>query len=316
MKYYLAVTDFEWYNFLFSRNNEDINFWQPGGLQHFKAISPGAPFLFKLKNPYNAIAGIGFFSSHSILPIDVAWNIFEQGNGAETFLKLKVKITSLRSSGNQLTKNPNIGCIVLTDPIFFKKEDWIKQPIDWGKSTVQGKTYDTKTIIGLNLWEQIEVLLQKHRLFDRPESKKNQLLLENFEVSDFTRSYLTKVRLGQNAYRVKLTEAYHRRCSITGEKTLPALEAAHIKPFAESGPYLISNGLLLRADIHKLFDSGYVTITNDLKVEVSKKIKEEYENGHEYYKFHGQPLINLPQPLIDRPNPTFIEWHNNTIYNG
>ncbi|MEO1023686.1 MAG: hypothetical protein AAFW89_14170 [Bacteroidota bacterium] len=76
MKYYLGVTDNEWFSFLSSRNNEDINFWQPGGKTRFSAIHPGAPFLFKLKSPLNAIGGVGFFSSHSILPLDVAWDIF------------------------------------------------------------------------------------------------------------------------------------------------------------------------------------------------------------------------------------------------
>ena len=50
-------------------------------------------------------------------------------------------------------------------------------------------------------------------------------------------------RLGQGAFRVVVTEAYHRRCAISGEKTLPVLEAAHIKPYTQEGPHEISNGL-------------------------------------------------------------------------
>ena len=106
------------------------------------------------------------------------------------------------------------------------------------------------------------------------------------------------------------------RCSITGEKTLPVLEAAHIKPFSESGPNHISNGLLLRADLHKLYDSGYITLTKDYKVEISRKIKEEFENGKEYYKLHGSGLLVLPKDLSNRPDVKYIEWHNINIYNG
>ena len=49
---------------------------------------------------------------------------------------------------------------------------------------------------------------------------------------------------------------------------LPVLEAAHIKAYAESGPHHISNGVFMRADLHKLFDAGYMTITKDYRVEI------------------------------------------------
>lgn len=315
MKFYLGVTDFEWYNFLSQRENEDINFWQPGGTTNFRAINPGAPFLFKLKSPYNAIAGIGFFSSHAILPLDVAWSIFEERNGVESFFKFKEKIIHYRRSDNPYSKNPNIGCIVLTDPIFFHKSDWIEVPANWNRSIVQGKSYDSYNLEGRELWSKVDLLLNKYRLFERSESAKSQLVLAEPEA-EYTKKYLTKVRLGQGAFRVQLTDAYSRKCSITGEKTLPVLEAAHIKPFSESGPNHISNGLLLRADLHKLYDSGYITLTKDYKVEVSRKIKEEFENGKEYYKLHGSGLLVLPKDLSNRPDVKYIEWHNQNLYNG
>jgi putative restriction endonuclease len=102
-----------------------------------------------------------------------------------------------------------------------------------------------------------------------------------------------------------------KRCSITGERTLPVLEAAHIKPYAESGPNFISNGLLLRPDMHKFFDAGYLTVTNEYKVEVSKRLKEDYQNGREYYQYHGKELMVLPARIQDKPGSRFIDWHNN-----
>jgi len=65
--------------------------------------------------------------------------------------------------------------------------------------------------------------------------------------------------------------------------------------------------------MHKLFDNGYITITKDYKVEVSKAIKEEFENGKEYYQYHGKELMYLPKLNIDKPNQKFIEWHNNNF---
>ena len=134
-------------------------------------------------------------------------------------------------------------------------------------------------------------------------------------MAGYGSSILQKIRVGQGAFRVLVTDAYSRRCSISGEKTLPVLEAAHIKPYNLEGPHKISNGLLLRSDMHKLFDNGYITITKDYKIEVSKAIKAEFENGKEYYQYHGRDLINLPTKSIDRPNDTFIDWHN-AIYKG
>ena len=109
-------------------------------------------------------------------------------------------------------------------------------------------------------------------------------------------------------------EGYHRRCAISGEKTLPVLEAAHIKPYSQEGPHNTNNGLLLRKDIHTLFDRGYITVGEDLQIEVSKRIKEDYGNGREYYAFHGKKLVDIPDRVEVRPSIQFIRWHNQNVF--
>ena len=107
-----------------------------------------------------------------------------------------------------------------------------------------------------------------------------------------------------------VTDAYSRRCAITGEKTLPALEAGHIRPYAENGPHRLDNGILLRSDLHNLFDQGYLTITPETyRVKVSKRIKEEFQNGRHYYALDNQPLEVLPDQANARPAREFLEWH-------
>lgn len=315
MKFYIGVTDTHWFEFLSEINSEDVNFWQPSGRTSFKAIASSAPFLFKLKHPYNAIGGIGFFVSHTFLPFSFAWEVFGERNGVANFEEFYNIIQSHRASDNSLTKNPSIGCIVLTNPVFFKKEDWIEVPPNWSPNIVQGKGYDTNDPVGEKLWDKVVSVLSKYH-FDNDEiGKKSQFTLEEPEPL-YYQKVLSKVRIGQDAFRVLITDAYTRKCAITGERTLPVLEAAHIKPFAKSGPYFISNGLLLRSDVHKLFDKGYLTISSDLKVEVSGRIKEEFENGREYYKYHGNNLITLPSRAIDKPSRTFLEWHNEHVFKG
>jgi putative restriction endonuclease len=122
-------------------------------------------------------------------------------------------------------------------------------------------------------------------------------------------------RLGQRSFRVAVLDSYGRRCAVTSEKTLPALEAAHIREFRDLQVHSVNNGILLRADIHKLFDAGYVTVTPDLRFEVSRRIKEEFENGHDYYALQGA-LIRLPQRAADRPAVESLVWHNEQRFLG
>lgn len=136
-------------------------------------------------------------------------------------------------------------------------------------------------------------------------------LVFNFEIGK-----LITPRLGQGAFRVVVTEAYHRKCSITGEKTLPVLDAAHIKPFSQDGPNVSRNGILLRTDIHTLFDKGYITIDENYIVEVSRRLHEDYGNGKIYYAYHGKKLSNIPDNQLDLPEKEFLRWHNENVYLG
>ena len=93
------------------------------------------------------------------------------------------------------------------------------------------------------------------------------------------------------------------------------LEAAHVRPYASGGVHSIENGLLLRSDIHTLFDRGYLTITPDHHVEVSTRIREEFHNGREYYALNGQDLREpgRPEQALSEEN---IIWHNEQVYLG
>jgi len=318
MKYWLGVTDTKWFRYLRDRKPEDINFWQPSGHhQEFKVIEKGAPFLFKLKAPFNAIGGVGFFSTQAFLPLSVAWDAFGERNGCKSQTELKQMIDLYRQkTGNESSQNPIIGCLILTNPLFFADDDLIPVPENWKGSIVQGKSYSDAEPIGSRLWEEVRLKMEKLRFFEEDNLQTNQLSI-NKGLDDSPRykeSVLSRVRLGQGAFRIMVTEAYQGRCAVTGEHTLPVLEAAHIKPFAESGPHLISNGLLLRSDLHKLFDSGYITITPELRIEVSSRLKEEFNNGKIYYEMNGRKLLVLPDSNRDKPNIDYLEWHNENVY--
>ena len=121
--------------------------------------------------------------------------------------------------------------------------------------------------------------------------------------------------LGQGAFRVAVTEAYGRQCAITSGKVLPALDAAHIKPYGEGGFHTKSNGILLRKDIHSIFDAGYVTIKDDFTFSVSKKVKEVFNNGEEYLRLDGN-TVRRPDMKADWPDIDLLRWHNKERFLG
>ena len=141
----------------------------------------------------------------------------------------------------------------------------------------------------------------------------NNIVYEN--IPRYGEPTLILPRLGQGSFRVLVTDAYNRRCTITGERTLPVLDAAHIKPFSEKGNNAVNNGILLRKDFHALFDKGYLTITPSMNVEISRKIKEEFENGKDYYKYHGNKIL-LPIDHDRIPSSEYLDWHNINVYRG
>jgi putative restriction endonuclease len=78
MKFWVGVTDNNWFHFLKQQMPDEVNFWQPNATNSFRAVEVGAPFLFKLHSPYDYITGGGFFVSHSVLPISIAWEAFKK----------------------------------------------------------------------------------------------------------------------------------------------------------------------------------------------------------------------------------------------
>jgi putative restriction endonuclease len=313
MNIYLGVTDTNWYDYLSRTDPEDVNFWKPSVKLSFKAIKRGEPFLFKLRYPENAVGGLGFFVSYAQLPLYLAWETFETGNGAATFMEFRNIIHTYLARKKIFEPDPIIGCRVLTNPVFFHKEDWIKVPPSWSSSIESGKTYTTDEPEGRALWARVEERLHKYRFYEK-DIKPGDTLVAETPAANRYGAYLSKVRVGQGSFRLLITDAYGRRCAVSGERTVPALEAAHIKPYAESGPHAIANGLLLRSDIHRLFDRGYLTVAEDYTVEVSRRIKEEYENGRDYYRYHGQKLEVLPARIQEQPGGGYLRWHNEHVY--
>ncbi|HEX8081248.1 MAG TPA: HNH endonuclease [Jatrophihabitans sp.] len=308
MRTYVGVTDTRWYRFLAARPHlEEVNFWRPGGDRRFGALTPGEPFLFKTHSPHNQVVGGGFYSEFASLHVSEAWEFFGEGNGAESLQELRIQVGRYRAQPIAPEDDPKIGCVFIRDTRLFAPEDTVGPPPDFASNIVQGKTYDLTTSSTASYFEAV-----MRRLLDAPANPA--------EVPPWHRPgpvygdpRLTPYRLGQHAFQAKVLDAYSRRCSITGDKIRPVLQAAHIRPLPVGGEHRLDNGLLLRSDVHTLFDRGYLGVDPKYRLLVSRRLREEFGNGEQFYARAGQ-TISVPERRHDRPNPEFLEWHADEVF--
>ncbi len=122
-------------------------------------------------------------------------------------------------------------------------------------------------------------------------------------------------RLGQAIFRVRVLDAYGRACAVTGEHSLPVLEAAHIRPYALGGAHDVANGLTLRTDLHRLLDRGYITVDEQHRLAVGDRLKHDFDNGRSYYSLRGQPLTLPGDPSV-RPMAGALAWHRENVFLG
>lgn len=309
MRAYVAPTDLAWFRFLSSQPDiDEVNFWFPkpwGG--QFQVLSTGQPLLFKLKKPHNAIAGGGFFAKYWEVPLSIAWESFGKKNGAMRRDEFKSSIARLRRQPDAPSTDPIIGCVILVEPFFWPEHLWIQDPPGFQRNIVRGRTYDLRDGDGRLIWEQVLLRLHKDLARETPPSP---------EVpGGYGDPLLQPRRLGQGAFRALVTDAYGRSCAITKERALPALDAAHILPFSDVRAHSVSNGILLRSDVHRLFDAGYITVTPEHRVEASHRMKDDFNDGDNYLKLHGCEVWVPDHPAF-QPDAEALRWHNEEVYRG
>jgi putative restriction endonuclease len=312
MRIFVAVTDKDWFSLHASKQKvEEVNFWRPSPDASFKALQSGELLLFKLHVPDNFIAGGGFFTRFLQLPVNMAWDTFREANGVQSKLEMRERIAHYRRIPFEDSENPTIGCIMLAEPFFWNRADWIPCPSDFKLNTVSGKGYDAEVGTGKELWDAVAERLTQ----SRPEVlEPGTATVAAIESNGFGKPQIVHPRLGQGSFRALVTHAYSRRCAITGERTLPVLEAAHIKPYSLVKRHELSNGILMRSDLHRLFDDGYLTVSpKDRRILVSRRIREEYENGKDYYKLEGH-LLREPDEAWAKPSLENLEFHASVVF--
>jgi putative restriction endonuclease len=299
MRGFVGNTDFDWFTLLSQSGHDEVNFWRPSGSASFKALAPGQPLLFRLKAPHRAIAGFGFFERYVPLPDWLTWETFGTKNGVKDWPSFSKRIAKYRRANAAHL----VGCILLSSPVFLPRELWVAQPEDWKDQIVSGKGYDLSKGVGARVWAECMAAAQ----LQAPP-----LAAQSPRWSD---PIPTRRRLGQGTFRAAITDAYDRACAVTQEHSLPVLEAAHIRPYSQGGEHVLNNGLLLRSDLHRLFDRGYVGVDSDHRFLVSDRLRADFDNGKTYYAMQGQQLV-VPRAVTERPDAEALEWHRNEVFLG
>ncbi|MBE0477293.1 MAG: HNH endonuclease [Coriobacteriia bacterium] len=311
MRGFVANTDFDWFTFLRAQEGiDEVNFWQPSKGGGFTA-EPGTPFFFRLKSPYNAIGGFGYVAKYSRLPAWLAWEAFRAKNGAQGYPEMKARIDKYRrrnSGSTEARGEGEIGCIMIASPIFFSEDQWVADLADWQPNIVRGRYQDLMSGEGLRLFTECMERAARVR-----EDCGSGLLMQ--EAVRYGEPVPVRPRLGQGTFRIAVIDAYDRCCSITGEHSLPVIDAAHIMPYADGGVHDVSNGLALRSDIHRLFDLGYVTVTPDYRFRVGDALREDYNNGRSYYRLDGREMA-LPVDARHLPERQLLDWHGQAVFKG
>ena len=309
MKVYVGITDMDWYRTLAAQPEvREVNFWKPGGEGGFKALLPGEPFLFKTKSDHNKIVGGGYFQGFARLPLSQAWDFFGIGNGVSNLQELTAIVSKYRDVRIATGDDPTIGCILLNEVRFFPEGQQVAAPADFAKNIVSGKTYE----VGIAETDPaIDLALQQ--LVIQVDKQHGESDIAHVSGPVFGNPLLVKPRLGQGAFKALVHGAYRDRCSVTGHKIRPTLQAAHILPVGKGGEHRIDNGLLLRSDVHTMFDRGYIGVDPSYKLHVSRRLRDEFGNGDEFYERAGS-VIALPEREVDKPNTEFLTWHMDEVF--
>jgi putative restriction endonuclease len=149
---FLAVTDPNWLRTLASAGASEVNFWQP---RPTSVRQPeGTPWIFKVRGT-DRIAGFGFFSYWTVMPLTVAWETFGEANGTQSYGEMVRRVRALRHSDDA---DDRVGCVVLADVILLDPTEWIAAPADWKPNIVRGAGYDLSLGEGARVWNQLRVL--------------------------------------------------------------------------------------------------------------------------------------------------------------
>jgi hypothetical protein len=224
-------------------------------------------------------------------PIIQSW--YAQSNSAPTSHIAQI---DRRLQEKTSLASKTVGSQPRREPFLFDKTNDAKWYL-----TPEGRAYVLKEIIPIDGAEIEARYGQSERLIVK--------LTENSDSPPTESGYTMAIRAikqrrGQPEFRRKLISAYQGCCSFTGSNATEALEAAHIIPVVDDGDNEVNNGILLRADVHTLFDLGMVTVNPEsMRIELSEILRDT-----DYAYLHHKKMV-LPGEEFQHPLSLYLTMH-------
>ena len=281
----IAPTDIGWFQFLKENKHfNDVNFWTPTPW-NITRLNSNDKFYFMLKSPIRKIGGFGIFKKYSNHNLNEAWALFGYGNGCASKEELIKRLDDYKAKNSQdktSVANTEIGCISLSNVEFWEEDAYIdlaETNIDFSSNIVKLKYYTTEdfnTSVSTN--------------------EENGYILVDMDSEKLKKARMITDRKGQSNFKLLVSTAYNNKCCITGETIPELLEAAHIQPYINQTSNHVQNGILLRSDIHKLYDNNLIYIDESFIVHTSSMLQSNY-----YKQFHNK-TISLPSDTIKYPS--------------
>ena len=187
------------------------------------------------------------------------------------------------------------------------------------KRNIVGATHGSQAEVEIwnefnNDWERLA--FESERALEQKTKRIPELTDEDVFPEGRTRDAIIRVRVNQGFFRSAVLVAYDVRCCITGLSIPELLNASHIVPWSidvknRTNP---RNGLCLNVFHDRAFDCGLLTVTPDLKVKLSPKLKKKSEDRitRDFLKrFEG---VSISRPNHFAPDPEFLRYHNENIF--
>jgi putative restriction endonuclease len=187
---------------------------------------------------------------------------------------------------------------------------------------IKGASHGSKS--ELAVWEEFNsnwdslAFESEHLLADLTKQsveEMNGLKEDDLPKDGLERERLVRVRVNQRFFRTTVLTSYASRCCITGLEIPMLLSASHIAPWAKDQNNRMNprNGLCLTLLHHKAFDAGLITITPEFRVRVSSSLATSSKSdANKIFTRYANQLAQLPRRFL--PDPSLLEWHNQTIF--
>jgi putative restriction endonuclease len=174
---------------------------------------------------------------------------------------------------------------------------------------------DFNRIIALGLNDNGPVLPRIGEQIPISGFNEEQAAFEIDQARDRTNSTVSRI-VRDRVFRRVVLRAYSERCAISGLRFINGrgraeVAAAHIRPVEANGPDIVNNGIALSGTVHWMFDRGLVSLSDDLKILVSRQANDP-ESIRTLINKDGYAIH--PQRSSERPHPHFLQWHRDNCF--